>query len=202
MNWTQFIAGISLALNTIREHKMRAFLTVLGVIIGTGTIIGVGSIITGLDGAITNVLRSFGSNNLIVFKFKIGPRVGNLSPEERQRKPLTYENAVALAERCPSVDGVSPYLFPWNVNSRGPQIMRIKYKGNDMYQIDLGGTEEGYAAGGQAEMKSGRFLTDFENRHRMPVVVLGEDVEKALFASEEATGKNVEVNGRASPLWV
>ena len=51
---------------------MRSFLTVLGVIIGTGTIIGVGSIIAGLDGAVTNVLRSFGTNTAIVFKFPIG----------------------------------------------------------------------------------------------------------------------------------
>src|SRR4051795_306932 len=108
MSWGQLLSAISLALNTIREHKMRAFLTVLGVIIGTGTIIGVGSIITGLDGAITGVLRSFGSNNLVVFKFKI-PHFGNLTIDERQRKPLSYENAVAVAERCPSVDHVSPY---------------------------------------------------------------------------------------------
>src|SRR5918911_5411994 len=113
MTWPQLIAGLWLALGTIREHKLRAFLTVLGVIIGTGTIIGVGSIITGLDGAITGVLRSMGSNTLIVFKFRVGPRFGNLTPEERQRKPLTYENALALADRCPSVEHVSPYLFAW-----------------------------------------------------------------------------------------
>lgn len=159
MNITQLLAGIALALNTIREHKLRAFLTVLGVIIGTGTIIGVGSIITGLDGAITGVLRSFGSNNLVVFKFKI-PHFGNLSIDERQRKPISYENSLAVAERCPSVEHVSPYLFPWDPNSRSPQIDKIRYKGNDMFQIQLGGTEEGYATGGQAEMKQGRFLTD------------------------------------------
>ncbi len=51
---------------------MRSFLTVLGVIIGTGTIIGVGSIIAGLDGAITDVLRSFGTNTAMIFKFPIG----------------------------------------------------------------------------------------------------------------------------------
>ena len=195
-NLTQLLAGISLALNTIREHKMRAFLTVLGVIIGTGTIIGVGSIITGLDGAITSVLRSFGSNNLVVFKFKI-PHFGSLSVDERQRKPLSYENAMAIAERCPSVDHVSPYLFPWDPNSRGPQIDKIRYKGNDMFQIQMGGTEEGYAAGGQAEMKDGRFLTDVENAHHVPVVVLGEDVEKALFSGERAVGKEVEVDGHS-----
>src|SRR3954469_7916506 len=105
-------AAIGLALLTIREHKMRAFLTVLGVIIGTGTIIGVGSILAGLDGAITGILNSFGGNTLIVLKFRIGGRFGNLPPEERIRKSLNYEDAVAIADKCPSVDHVSPYLFP------------------------------------------------------------------------------------------
>ncbi len=199
MNWRQLGAAVRLALNTIREHKMRAFLTVLGVIIGTGTIIGVGSIITGLDGAITGVLRSFGSQNLVVFKFKI-PHFGNLTKEERTRKPLTYENAVALADRCPSVAHVSPYLFTWDFDSHGPQINSIRYKGNDMYQLDLGGTEEGYVAGGSAEMKEGRFFTDVENRHHMPVAVIGEDVGKALFASESGIGKTVTLDGH--PLEV
>src|SRR5436190_7239049 len=104
-------AGVGLALSTVREHKLRSFLTVLGVIIGTGTIIGVGSIIAGLDGAITGVLRSFGTNTAIIFKFPIG-FAGRRSSEELQRKPLTYENALAIEERCPSVERVSPYLFP------------------------------------------------------------------------------------------
>ena len=65
-------SAIGLALATVREHKMRSFLTVLGVIIGTGTIIGVGSIIAGLDGAVTGILRSFGTNTAIIFKFPIG----------------------------------------------------------------------------------------------------------------------------------
>ncbi len=194
MSFPQVMAAVLLALNTIREHKMRAFLTVLGVIIGTGTIIGVGSIITGLDGAITGVLRSFGSNTLVVFKFKL-VSFGNRSAEERARKPLTYENAVSLAERCPSVERVSPYLFSWDPNSHRPQIDRIRYKGNDLLQLDLGGTEEGYAEGGNVEMKSGRFITDFENQHHMPVVALGEDVERALFSGESAVGKSVELNG-------
>lgn len=47
-----------MALGTIREHKLRSFLTVLGVIIGTGTVIAVGSIITGLDSTISNIFRS------------------------------------------------------------------------------------------------------------------------------------------------
>jgi putative ABC transport system permease protein len=63
---------------------------VLGVIIGTGAVIGVGSIIAGLDGAITNILRSFGPNTIIVTKTTA---MGNATRAERQRKPLTLENA-------------------------------------------------------------------------------------------------------------
>src|SRR5579863_7667467 len=157
-----FLEVIGLALSTIRENKVRAFLTVLGVIIGTGTIIGVGSILTGFDGAVTGVLRSFGTNTLIVFKFKIGPRTADLTPEERMRKPLTYENALAIEERCPSVERVSPYLF-------STFLARARYKGNDYTNPQLAGTEESYAFSGQAEMLAGRFFTDTENRHHLPV---------------------------------
>ena len=74
-----FTNGIVLALQTIRTHKMRAFLTVLGVIIGTGTIIGVSAILTGFDASMAGVLRSFGPNSIIVFKFPVGPRTSHLS---------------------------------------------------------------------------------------------------------------------------
>src|SRR5436305_1083398 len=126
-----FANGLVLAVQTIRSHKMRAFLTVLGVIIGTGTIIGVAAILTGFDASMTAVLRSFGPNSIIVFRFPVGFRVGNLSPEERTRKQLTYENAIHLRQRCPSCEDVSAMLFP----NRGP--ITAHYKGNDIYRIDL-----------------------------------------------------------------
>src|ERR1044071_4894116 len=98
--------GVGLALDTIRGHKLRAFLTVLGVIIGTGTVIGVGSILAGLDGAITDTIRSFGANTLIVVKYNSPMGFGPRSPEERMRRPLTYDEATAVGERCPSVEHV------------------------------------------------------------------------------------------------
>src|SRR5437763_11458020 len=98
-----FASAVGMAFSTIREHKLRSFLTVLGVIIGTGTVIGVGSIIAGLDGAITGIVRSFGSNTLIVLKFN-GGFAGNRTPEEGRRKPLNLANARAGAERCPAAE--------------------------------------------------------------------------------------------------
>jgi putative ABC transport system permease protein len=190
-NWLLIAAGIGLAMDAIRGHKMRSFLTVLGVIIGTGTIIGVGSILTGFDGAVTSAIKGFGADSIMVFKWQAGISFGRRPAEERRRKPLTYENAVAIRERCPSVEVVSPYLFP----AQG--FHRARYKGNESLQLDFGGTDPSYAAGGQADMMQGRFFTEFENLHRSPVVVIGEDLNKSLFAGTDSTGKELDVDGHA-----
>jgi putative ABC transport system permease protein len=86
------------------------------------------------------------------------------------------------------VEHVSPFLFaPGGIHT-------ARYKGNDLYNIQLGGTEEGYAAGGTT-MRSGRFFTDQENSHHLPIVVIGEDVQKQLLANEEPVGKRITVDG-------
>ncbi len=192
MTWVELSSAIGLALSTVREHKMRSFLTVLGVIIGTGTIIGVGSIIAGLDGAVTGIIRSFGANSAIIFKFPIGFQTR--TAEMLRRKPITYEDGQAIAARCPSVQYVSPYLIP-NTPGSGPQINIARYKGNELYQADVSGTEESYAQSGQAEMQEGRFFTNVENQHRMPVAVVGADVPRALMNGEDPIGKWIDVNG-------
>jgi putative ABC transport system permease protein len=192
MTWVELSAAIGLALATVREHKMRSFLTVLGVIIGTGTIIGVGSIIAGLDGAITGIIRNFGTNTAIIFKFPIGFQTR--TAEMLRRKPITYEDGLAIAARCPSVEYVSPYLIP-NTPGSGPQINIARYKGNELYQADVSGTEESYAQSGQAEMQEGRFFTNVENQHRLPVAVVGADVPRALMNGEDPIDKWIDVNG-------
>jgi putative ABC transport system permease protein len=184
-----FSNGILLALQTIRGHKLRAFLTVLGVIIGTGTIIGVSAILTGFDASVAGVLRSFGPNSIIVFKFPVGPRTSRLSPEERTRKDLTYQNALNIKERCRAVEDVSTMLFP---NSFPNNAI---YRGNTMYDVDIFGVEEAYQRGGQVDMNLGRFLTDEESRRRMPVAVIGQDVQKGLFAGLDPIGKPIMVSG-------
>ncbi len=80
MNWLAVSNAMSLALLTIRAHKIRAVLTVLGVVMGTGTIIGVGSILTGLDSTISNAIESFGPNTIMIFKFRFGFRARIFRP--------------------------------------------------------------------------------------------------------------------------
>jgi putative ABC transport system permease protein len=189
MSRSEILSAARMALATIREHKLRSFLTVLGVVIGTGTVIAVGSIITGLDKSIADIIRGFGPNTVIAFKWNIG--FHNPSPEEWRRKPLTLENARAIAERCSACKYVSPYLIAdFSVSHQA------RYKDNDAFGLDVGGTEEGYAASsGGTVMKYGRFLSDTDNRHRLPVCVIGEDLQKSWFPSVDPVGKAIQLDG-------
>jgi putative ABC transport system permease protein len=191
MHWITWLSGIRLALDSIWESKLRAFLTVLGVIIGTGTIIGVGSIIAGLNGAITDIIRSFGPNSMIVFKMRGGMRFDRPTSEELKRRPLGLEDAIAIRERCPSVEHASPYLF----RDRNFGIPKARYKGTRFTRSTSGVPKKGTLPNG-TEMKYGRFFTDIESQHRMPIVAIGEQVASNLFPNIDPTGKWIEVNGR------
>ena len=78
--------------------------------------------------------------------FQSGSRT-RLTPEELQRKPLTYENAVAIRRALPVGGTRQPVSVP--AGGFGRQSDSARYKGNDLYQIQLGGTEESYTAGGR-----------------------------------------------------
>lgn len=178
-----------LALDTIRSHKTRSMLTMLGVIIGTGTIIGVGAILTGFDSAVTSVLKSFGPNSVIVSRTPAF-QTSDLTPEQRARRRLNYDNAEALRNNCDACLRTSAMLWP----NHFPIVTR--YKGNAVYQTQLRGVEESYAESGQIDMNQGRFFSDFEDKHRASLAVIGEDVQKALFGEEYSIGKRIEVDGQ------
>jgi putative ABC transport system permease protein len=184
-----FRTNLMLALDTIRAHKLRSLLTMLGVIIGTGTIIGVGSILTGFDGAVTGVFKSFGPNAIIVSRTPAF-RTSDLTPEQRARKQFTYENVEAVRDECGACERVSGILWP----NHGPIV--TKYKGNAVYQTQLRGVEQSYERTGQIDINQGRFFTEFEDRHRSNVAVIGADVQKGLFGEENAIGKLINVDGQ------
>jgi putative ABC transport system permease protein len=179
-----------LALDTIRAHKLRSLLTMLGVIIGTGTIIAVGSLLTGFDGAVTNVFKSFGPNSIIVMR-EPAFRTSDLTPEQRARKRFTYENVEAVKQECGACQRVSAMAWPRN---RLPVV--TKYKGNAVYQTNLQGVEDSYVQTGQVDMEEGRFFSAIEARHHEPVAVIGADVKKALFGLENPIGKTINVDGQ------
>ncbi len=188
------LEDIKMALETIRTHKVRSFLTVLGVVIGTMVAILVASILLGVEKNVQDSLNEFGVDNIFVLRFEPGIRFGRLSPEERARKPLSYEDGVAIKEELPAVkNAVIEAVF--HIGD-GPQPIRTaRNKNHELTNILFRGMTASYAEVVNGRMKEGRFYTDLEDLHRADVVVIGFDAEKSLFPDENAEGKQLLVDG-------
>jgi ABC-type antimicrobial peptide transport system permease subunit len=185
---------IKMALETIRTHKVRSFLTVLGVVIGTMVAIVVASILLGVEKNVQDSLNEFGVDNLFVFKFNPGFHFGRLSPEERTRKSLTYEDAMAIKEGLPAVKNVVVEgLF--HIGEGNQPFRTARNKNHELSNIIFRGVTSSYSEVVNGKMKEGRFFTDQEDLHRAEVVVIGFDAEKSLFPDERAEGKQLLVDG-------
>src|SRR4051794_4972964 len=120
-----------MAFSTLREHKSRSLLTVLGVVIGVTALIAVGSIVVGLDKDVRSFLEDYGTETLFVFRWDIGFNSGRRTPEERMRKPLTLEDALAMKDECPDVKNVTVEVMQRWDERRGP--ISARYKGNEVF---------------------------------------------------------------------
>jgi putative ABC transport system permease protein len=186
--------NMKMAFETIRTHKVRSFLTVLGVMIGVTVAILVSSLLLGLENNVQESLNDFGINNLFVFKFDPGFHVGRLTPEERTRKSLTYEDGMAMKEQLSSIKEVSIEAFPKVGQGRQP-IRTARNKGHELSNINFSGANAGYAEVQNCRMKDGRFFTEMEDLHRDDVAVIGYNVEQTLYPGESAMNKPLEING-------
>jgi ABC-type antimicrobial peptide transport system permease subunit len=187
--------NLLLAFDTLRTHKFRSFLTVLGVLIGTTTVIAVTSIIAGLDKQLVDVAQQFGTRTLWVYKLQVG-NPHQLTREERLRKPLTYEDAIAIKALCPSIETVSVELFP-ELGEFGLPRVTARYRGQDMVDALFVGVTADHLQMINATVGEGRFFTDGEDLHRRDVAVIGNGVYKRFFEHADPIGKTIVVDGHS-----
>src|SRR3954467_1605240 len=103
MTRTDILENVRIALSTLRAHLLRSFLTVLGVVIGTTTVIVIAAFVSGIDTRFKAEIESFGTRSLFIYKFDAAFNI-NPSQEERTRKPLTYEDGMAMRDLCPAIE--------------------------------------------------------------------------------------------------
>jgi putative ABC transport system permease protein len=183
--------GIQLALGALRDNKLRAGLTILGVLIGVASVIGMASIIAGLDKMVISEIESMGSNVLYVTRFAPDVDRSQLTEEERNRKHIDFECAEAVQKYCPSVSAVSPQNYYF---APGGNI--VKYKNSQANRPNLFGTLPDYIKVNNRNVEKGRFLSDMDMERRAMVCVIGSDVAKALFNGEYPIEKDIRVNSR------
>jgi putative ABC transport system permease protein len=185
---------MKMALVTIRTHKVRSFLTVLGVVMGVAVAILVSSILLGVEKNVRDTLAEFGIDNLFIVRWDAGIHFGRFSPEERMRKPLTLEDGLAIRDELPSVKEVMVQALH-RFGDAPPPVRIARNKNHELTNIGFVGVTASYADVQNTHLKEGRFFTDLEDLHRDDVVVLGFDAEKSLFPDETAEGKQVLVDG-------
>jgi len=185
-----------MALSTLRENKMRSFLTVLGVVIGITALLSVVSILVGVYSNVDAYLTDYGPETLFIFRFDPGIHTGRLTPDERTRKPLTLEDAEAITEFCPAVRAVTASVFPRFVEEgpqRGPVTAR--YLSKEVAGVDYHGALPAEEEVFNTRPQRGRFFTEAENLHRSDVALIGSDIAKTLYPDMDPLGKPIMVAG-------
>ena len=166
---------VSMALDSIRAHKFRSALTVLGIVIGVSTVIAIASILMGLRENLVKLIEEYGTDNIYAFHLSTGFNP-NQDREERTRKPLTEDDAEAILEHTNTVEDVSLVAFPdWGFNRT------ITYQGYTYRRGNLSGVSANYAQTTNVTVSDGRFISDFDDQHRRDTMVIGVSVADALF---------------------
>src|SRR4029077_14925339 len=178
------------ALDTLRAHKMRSALTVFGVVLGVSVIMLVAALISGFDHTIQENIKQYGADTGFVSRWEQGPHGGNRPLEERQRKPLTLADGVALKESCPAIGDVTTFVIFWEK----PHTVRTK--AGTVSAIDFRCVQPNFSeVYANAAVLQGRFLGEGDELHREKVVMLGENVAPVLFPDGKAVGKDVTIDG-------
>jgi putative ABC transport system permease protein len=191
--WGPFVRGfagnVRFAVGSIREHKLRSGLTVLGIVVGVTTVMAMVGIITGFNNNIIGNLQTFGANRLEVRKYedRFGPG-GPLSDEERRRKNLTLEDARALRALLPEATVGVLYSF-------ADGLVHVKSGSREANAPYVVGSDEFYLDSTAQSLSRGRCFSEAEVAHSALVVLLGAEVREALFPREDPLGKEITLEG-------
>jgi putative ABC transport system permease protein len=181
------------AMDTLRAHKMRSALTVFGVVLGVSVIMLVAGLLSGFDQKIQENIKQFGADTAFISKWDQGRHGGPPPLEERQRKPLTLEDARALQESCPAVKNVTAFLM-----TRWEQGHSVRTKAGEVTGIDFRGVQPNFGqVYANAATLEGRFISEGDDLHKEKVVMLGENVAPVLFPGGHAVGQDVMIDGSA-----
>ncbi|MGD0435191.1 MAG: ABC transporter permease [Bryobacteraceae bacterium] len=184
-----FREAAAVAADSLRSSKLRSFLTLLGIILATTTLIAVMSVIHGMDVYIANSVSNMGADGFRIVRIAF---LGNFDPKkylELQKKnpqlsPAEFEflksNATLLRE----------------FGMGASRSVGVSLGTQTLTSVSLTGGTPNWAVLANTEIANGRYFTDIENNHNSTVAVLGADVKNSLFGDADALGKTFKIEGR------
>ena len=182
-----------MAYDTIRGHKLRSVLTVIGVVIGVIVVMLMSSVISGIKMSVEKQVESFGTRSIFLYKFDIGFHVGRRSQEERMRKPLTVGDAEAI-KRLPTIETAVPFLDVSN-NFFGQKINVTGRNGKTSSSVQLQGTLPEIEKTTSEVLLNGRWFSQTESDEKANVCLVGASVVDNYFPFIDPIGETLDIGG-------
>ena len=180
---------LKLALSAIWAHKLRSFLTLLGMIIGVAAFMVVLSLLMGFSAYVDEKIAGVGSNSFTVrrFSFEDFKDTDAIANAQRRNKELTFEELDFIKERSQLVGKIGAKALP---NSR-----EVKRGGETIRDIRIEGAEPVIGEIEKIDIAEGRYFTETENNAAMRVCFVGSDIASKLFPQGDALGNEISIQG-------
>lgn len=182
-----FREPIGVALETLRTHKMRSFLMLLGIVLSVSTLIMVVSLISGVNLYVANRIANLGANVFLVLRYPIITDTEEFVKATRRNKPITWEDYIYLRDNS---------KLALRVGAEAYQLGRTKANGQTVEDTTVYGVTANIGDMKTEGPASGRYITDIDNQHRSLVALIGSDIGEKLFPGVDPIGKEIDVDGR------
>ena len=177
----------AIALQTMRAHKLRSFLMLLGVILSVCTLIIVVALIQGTNQYIADKVANMGSNVFLVHQFPLITDAEQFVKAQRRNRKVTWDDYEALRDNM-------KYAKAVGVEVR--TFARVRYNEQNMEDVNIRGVTANIGDMDIEVPEVGRYIADFDNEHHTTVAMIGPDVAKRFFASIDPLGKEISIDGR------
>jgi putative ABC transport system permease protein len=179
--WTTFVETLKLAMDSLRAHKLRSFLTLLGVILAVATLVSVMSVIAGLNNYIADKVADLGANVFVIDRFGIITSMDAFT--KAQKRPLiTVEEFERFRDTSQLAKEVAGYDRQNALTRSGDAVL-------DNAQVI--GVSSNYGEIENLGIAEGRFITPADEEHRSEVAFIGADLAEKFFPNVDPIGKTV-----------
>ncbi len=188
MNVTSVRDGVLIALESLRSNKVRASLTILGIVIGVATVMTMAAAITGLRGSVMSAMEGLGPNNFIVNRFD---QTKLMFVDTDQGAPWDGKPAITFAE----ADLLEALPSIRSVVTAADAGGSAKYRNNTVPNVNIAGRGATWPEYSKGDFVEGRNFVAADERSGAPVVVLSQGLANALFDGTRAVGKRIRLRG-------
>jgi putative ABC transport system permease protein len=186
--WTTAREAFWLAMEALRTHKLRSFLTLLGVVIATTTLIVVMAVVNGMNLYIADHIANLGTNTFVLHQFQWAQGFDEFLKARRRNQPIRIEDYEYLRDALTGYQqiGATAGLSP------SPSAHRANHT---IDEINVNAVTASFVDIGQQKIASGRYINDTDYRHSSRVAVIGQDLVEKLFPNVDPLDKEVSIGG-------